>query len=82
VTEHHIVTLEDVAKLTPEEFTRFLPDFVEWHRYAAGFAALGGLSKSFVWYDDGNPGEVRYFDLTVEETGQKIRIDVNGEVMP
>jgi hypothetical protein len=74
MTEKSIKTLQDIAQLTPDEFQRFLPDFVVWHTYAQQAIKTGLLCNGINWTDDGEPG-LSYISVTID--GEAVRFDLD-----
>lgn len=55
MNEKIITTLEDIAKLTPDEFERFLPDLLEWYKLKQHYPSP--LTPPHLhWVDDGKVG--------------------------
>jgi len=58
-----IHTMQDIANLTPDEFERFLPDLITWHKVAGEFAKIGFANPGMQWQDDDRPGVVTNVDF-------------------
>ena len=59
----------EIMDLTPDEFDRFLPDFVAWFTFGKEMQAVGAEVTGLSWVDDGRMGEINSVELTVKETG-------------
>lgn len=70
--------LADLMALSPEEFARFLPDFVAWFEFSKAMQELGGQVQNMTWIDDGRPGEVSRVQLTAKDTGEVTEIVMPG----
>lgn len=70
-TRHDIKTVTDMLKLSEEEFARMLPDLVAWYSLGVDLQALGAEVRTFIWVDDGKPGEIHHGEITIKETGEK-----------
>ena len=73
--EHRFERLTDMLTLEPEEASRMLPDLLMWIGLAKEAQAAGADVISFIWVDDGKPGEFSHIDLTNPDTGESVRID-------
>lgn len=63
--------VKDMAKLTPDQFNRMIPDLVAWFKFAKLCQEIGGEATGFIWKDDGLVGEVTSVEVTDLETGEK-----------
>jgi hypothetical protein len=68
--EHKLDTLVDLLKLTPDEFARFLPDLMVWHRFGRDAQVLGMEVIGLKWRDDGRPGEIHSTEAHITVDGK------------
>jgi hypothetical protein len=54
--EHHIETVADMLKLSPEEFKRMIPDLMLWYAMAHATEGRDMTHTGFRWTDDGKNG--------------------------
>jgi hypothetical protein len=73
--EHKIETVTDMLKLTPEEFTRFLPDLVTWYFFAQEMKGAGAKVASLTWRDDGKPGEIHSVEAHIMDGDKELRVE-------
>jgi hypothetical protein len=73
--EHKIETVLDVLKLTPEEFARFLPDFVAWHELGREMQEMGAEMVAMTWRDDGRPGEIHSVEAHIMDGDKELRVE-------
>lgn len=71
MTELDLSHVSDMAKLTPDQFNRMLPDLVAWFELAKFCQEIGGESTGFIWRDDGRPGEINGITVTDPKTGEE-----------
>lgn len=77
---YEIKSLTDILNLDDAQFDRFLPDLVAWRRATNGYLKIlksnfeqAGMPEampehivSMIWIDDGEPGEIKGFNLRFE----------------
>lgn len=77
-----IKTTSDIAALTADEFERFIPDLILWHRCMREVVAVAGDAAhdgcGILWTDDGvnELTEIQFIDAG---TGHTKTIKLNGE---
>jgi len=73
MTQRMIKTASDIAALTADEFVRFVPDLILWHRCMREVVAVAGDAASegcgILWTDDG-VNELTHIQLTDAGTGE------------
>jgi hypothetical protein len=63
---HKLKMIADLAKLTPEELQRLIPDLVLWHYAVHPLVPLSGVDiQGFTWTDDGET-KIKQFRITVD----------------
>ena len=72
--ELRLDTIADFLALTPAQFERMLPDFSAWHALAKLAIEAGAESAKFRWIDDGKPGNISSFSVTIKETGETFKV--------
>jgi hypothetical protein len=70
-----IKTLNDIAALSPDEFTRFIPDLIVWHEFAKEALSVGFALDGLEWNDDGRQGVITHVDVTVGYQTHRVEID-------
>lgn len=62
-SRHRIDSIKDIAALSEDQFSRMLPDLIEWHSIVRKLSDVVSVT-GFTWIDDGKPKVVHSFNLT------------------
>jgi hypothetical protein len=79
LNKFEIVTVADIVALSPDQFERFLPDFITYYFLMQTLKGVPLESASMVWCDDSKPGLITDVTLTVKETGESETFKLGGE---
>ena len=76
--EHRIEKITDLLAFDADQLDRMMPDLMVWHSICRDVPDIG--VAAFLWTDDGNPGVLTAVNIVVKETGEKIRVSMEGGV--